>query len=250
MRNIVDNIYLSVFKKIIHSAFVWLAGIALILTIIADAQGQRVIRQIKQQERRQQMLKKIEERQRENLSPAENTSSTSNRNRPARHSLDGISQRGIVTLFSKEERELIIPGFGRAPALLVIFRQLDLTDDQKLNIKALRAKVGTQLVDLRLKTTRSEQQLEDTIYGENFDTKKVEEFSSQVASTQGELTKLQAEVESQFRQILTPDQFLVFRFLVGEMLLPQRRMTPAQMRQQQQNQRRIPSPQNQQVPPQ
>lgn len=250
MKNIVDHIYLSVFKKIILSAFVWLAGIALILTIIADAQGQRVIRQIKQQERRQQMLKKIEERQRENLTPAENTSSTSNRNRPARHSLDGISQRGIVTLFSKEERELIIPGFGRAPALLVIFRQLDLTDDQKLNIKALRAKVGTQLVDLRLKTTRSEQQLEDTIYGENFDTKKVEEFSSQVASTQGELTKLQAEVESQFRQILTPDQFLVFRFLVGEMLLPQRRMTPAQMRQQQQNQRRIPSPQNQQVPPQ
>ena len=250
MKNIVDHIYLSVFKKIIHSAFVWLAGTALILTIIADAQGQRVIRQIKKQERRQQMLKKIEERQRENLSPTENTSSTSNRNRPARHSLDGISQRGIVTLFSKEERELIIPGFGRAPALLVIFRQLDLTDDQKLNIKALRAKVGTQLVDLRLKTTRSEQQLEDTIYGENFDTKKVEEFSSQVASTQGELTKLQAEVESQFRQILTPDQFLVFRFLVGEMLLPQRRMTPAQMRQQQQNQRRIPSPQNQQVPPQ
>lgn len=250
MKNIVDHIYLSVFKKIILSAFVWLAGIALILTIIADAQGQQVIRQIKKQERRQQMLKKIEERQRENLTPAENTSSTSNRNRPARHSLDGISQRGIVTLFSKEERELIIPGFGRAPALLVIFRQLDLTDDQKLNIKALRAKVGTQLVDLRLKTTRSEQQLEDTIYGENFDTKKVEEFSSQVASTQGELTKLQAEVESQFRQILTPDQFLVFRFLVGEMLLPQRRMTPAQMRQQQQNQRRIPSPQNQQVPPQ
>lgn len=200
----------------------------------------RLLRQIRQQQRREEKQRQAAEKK--NLAPVESAY------RPAGHSLDGISQRGLITLFSREERELVIPGFGRAPALLVIYRQLDLTAEQRAGIKALRSRIGNRLIEARQKYARTEQQLEDSIYGENFDPKRVEEFSADAAAAQGEATKLQAEVESQFRQILTPDQFLVFRFLVGEMLLPQRRLPPGQLRPQP-NQRRIPSPPGQLNPP-
>jgi len=89
-----------------------------------------------------------------------------------------------------------------------------------------------------------ESELADAIYGENFDPNRVMELSTLVGEKQAEITKLQASIEADFRQILTPDQFFVFHFLVGEMLLPLRRVQPNQIRQQMQ--RRIGQPNNQQ----
>ena len=77
------------------------------------------------------------------------------------------------------------------------------------------------------------QQVEDTIYGENFTVERVDELGAQAAEKQGEVIKLQASIEARFRQILNPDQFYVFQFLIGEMVMPQRRVNPQQLRQQQ-----------------
>lgn len=152
--------------------------------------------------------------------------------RPTSHSLDGIQSKGMGDFFTPEERNLVIPGFGRAPSYLIILRQLDLTADQKGAILTIRRRVGNQLAVLRTQQNRLEQQLEEAIYGEKFAPEEVTRLSREVAQRQGQVTVIQANIEAQFREILTPDQFYVFRFLVGEMLLPQRRMPPNQLRQQ------------------
>ena len=77
----------------------------------------------------------------------------------------------------------------------------------------------------------------DLHFGENFDPQKVETLAAQSAEKTSEIIKTQAFIESQFRQILTPDQFYVFRFLIGELVMPQRRMNPQQILRQQQQRR-------------
>ncbi|MBO0798803.1 MAG: periplasmic heavy metal sensor [Blastocatellia bacterium] len=146
----------------------------------------------------------------------------------------GISESGPREFnrrfFSKEERRMIIPGFGRPVIYLVILRQLNLTEPQKERIKAISQRVGMQLKALRQQHALLEYQLEEAIYGEDFDPKRVEELSAQAGQKQADITKMLANIEAEFRQILTPDQHYVFRYLIGEMLFPQRRMQPSPMR--------------------
>lgn len=237
-----------------------LAGGVLSLGVI-ETSAQGVLRQIKRagQQRKQERVQKSVDRQGGNkLAPADETSAASQPEsatpkesaRSAKHNLDGIRDRGIADFFRKEERELIIPGFGRPPAYLILLRQLDLTDEQKQSIKGVRQRIGPQLVNLRQQHNRLDQQLEEAIYGETYDPKRVEELAAQAGEKQAEITKLQAGIESQFRQILTADQFFVYRFLVGELLLPQRRQQPLLKPQQMQRRLNQQNRPNQQDPPQ
>src|SRR5262245_3340870 len=155
---------------------------------------------------------------------------------PGKHSLDGVRERGLPSIFRQEERDLIIPGFGNPAALMILFRQLELSDQQRQDIRAIRGRVGNRLQILQRDQRELDLQLAEAIYGENFDPKRVEELAAQVAERQGEMVKLRASIEAQLRQLMTPDQFFVFRGLIGEMVLPQRRVLPAQLRQM--NQRR------------
>ncbi len=218
-----------------------------------DASAQAVLRPLKQQRKQERAQKRAERQGGNKLTPGADSTSTNQSDsttpvdsaRAPKHSLDGVSKAGIREFFSKDERQMAIPGFGRPTAFLVILRELDLTEEQKQNIKALRQRVGNQLVILRQQHIILENQLEEALYGEAFDPKRVEELSAQAGGKQAEIIKMQASIESQMRQVLTPDQFYVFRFLVGEMLLPQRRqqIRPQQM------QRRMGQPVNPQNPP-
>jgi len=169
-------------------------------------------------------------------------------------SLDGIRQRNLLSLFTQEEKSLIIQGFGNSPpALLVIFRQLDLTPEQKVKIREIRRQVGNRLTLARKDLTQLEIQLEEAMYGnldpaslDNYDPAKVKELTEQVIQKRGEWYRLQTDIESQFRQILTPDQFFVFRGLAREMVHPGARplVNPAARQQQQQRRMGIqPNPQ-------
>lgn len=188
------------------------------------------------QQRRQNRIRRQIENARKNVSEEKKEPAAAPRQsfnaRPTSHSLDGIQSKGMGEFFTPEERNLVIPGFGRAPSYLIIMRQLDLTAEQRSAIQAIRRRVGNQLAALRTQQNRLEQQLEEAIYGEKFDPEEVNRLSREVAQRQGQVTVIQAGIEAQFREILTPDQFYVFRFLVGEMLLPQRRMPLNQLRQQ------------------
>ncbi len=202
----------------------------------------------------QRIQKKIEKQSGSKLTPDEEAATNTTKTPatgvkqdgapvPQPNNLDGIRDRGILSLFSREEAQLVIPGFGRPPALLIVFRQLNLVPEQRDKIRAIRLRIGNHLAVLQKDRAQLDQQVEEAIYGENFSMEKVDQLAAQAAEKQGEIIKLQANIEAQFRQILTPDQFYVFQFLIGEMVLPQRRLNP------QQQQRRFGNPQNQQNRP-
>jgi Spy/CpxP family protein refolding chaperone len=209
-----------------------------------------VIPEIKQQlrkQRRQQVRteKRIERQGGNKLAPAGGAeSAAAAKDQDVRHSFAGISDSDPREFnrrfFSVEERQMIIRGFGRPAVLLVILRQLNLTDQQKQSIKAISQRVGHQLGSLKLQYANLDNQLEEAIYGEAFDSRRVDELSAQSGQKLAEITRLQATIEAEFRQILTTDQHYVFRYLIGQMILPQRRVQPIR----QQMQRRIGRPGN------
>lgn len=211
-----------------------------------QAFGQGLRRPAKTQ---RQIQKKLDKRGANQIAPSGDTAPTTtnpagtavkqDQAQPQKHSLDGISQRGPRAMFKPDEVAMMIQGFGNAPAMMVLMRQLDLTEEQKVKFRMLKRQIGPKLADLQADKRAAEAQLEDTIYGENFDPQRVETLAAQSAEKTAEIIKTQAFIESQFRQILSPDQFYVFRFLVGEMVLPQRRVPLQQLLRQQQQQRRL-----------
>jgi Spy/CpxP family protein refolding chaperone len=166
--------------------------------------------------------------------------------------LEGIKQRGLPSLFARDELSLWIPGFGNRAALLVIFRQLDLTPEQKNKIRDLRRQVGDRLRTSRQDLNQLESQLDEAIYGidppglASYDPAKVKELTEQVIQKRAEWFRLQMDIESQFRQILTPDQFYVYRELALQMVRPGNRPlgNPGGRRQQQRRMGAQPNPQS------
>ena len=178
------------------------------------------------------------------------------------YSVDGIRQRGLPSLFTRDEQLLAIPAFGNRAALLMIFRQLGLTPEQKIKIRDLRRQVGNRLRQSRQELTQLESQLDEAIYGDldpasldNYDPAKVKDLTEQVNQKRAEWFRLHKDIESQFRQILTPDQFYVYRELMIDVVRPGNRPLVNPGARQQQRQRRMgvqPNPQNrpnQQDPP-
>lgn len=170
--------------------------------------------------------------------------------------VDGIRQRGLQSFFTQEEQSLWIPAFGNRAALLMIFRQLDLTPEQKNKIRDLRRQVGNRLRLSRQELTQLETQLDESIYGnpdptslDSYDPAKVKELTEQVVQKRAEWFRLHTDIESQFRQILTPDQFYVYRQLMSDVVRPGNRplVNPGARQQQRQrrNQQNRPNPQDQ-----
>lgn len=174
--------------------------------------------------------------------------------RQSGHNLDGIRQRGIPSFFTQEELSLWIPGFGNRAALLMIFRHLDLTPEQKAKIRDFRRQIGNRLTMTRRELNQLQAQLDEAIYGnldpaslDNYDPARVKELTEQIVTKRADMFRLQMDIESQFRQILTPDQFYVFRELLLDVALPGRRNPARRQQRQQQQQRRTgiqPNPQN------
>jgi Spy/CpxP family protein refolding chaperone len=137
-----------------------------------------------------------------------------------------VQPGGIPLPFAREELSLWIPGFGNRAALLMIFRQLNLTPAQKIRIRELRREVGNRLRSSRQELNQLEAQLGEAIYGadsaslDTYDPATVKDLTEQVIQKRAEWFRLQTDIESQFRQILTPDQFYVYRELALQMAPP------------------------------
>ncbi len=213
-------------------------SLAVVACLLIQMTGMAFGQGIQQQRKAQRQLqKKLDKQSAKQVPPAENTSSAATagqESQPQKHSLDGVSKQGPRALFKPDEVAMMIQGFGSPAAMMVLMRQLDLTEEQKMKFRALKREIGPKLNVLQTEKRTVEAQLEDAIYGESFTPQRVEELAAKSAEKTSEIIKTQAYIESQFRQILTPDQFYVFRFLIGEMVLPQRRMNLQQIRQQMQ----------------
>ncbi|MBO0860271.1 MAG: Spy/CpxP family protein refolding chaperone [Chloracidobacterium sp.] len=176
---------------------------------------------------------------------------------PGGQALAGIKERGLPSLFGRRELSLWIPGFGNRAALLVIFRQLNLTPEQEIKIRDLRRKVGDRLRSSSQELNQLDAQLAEAIYGnldpaslDSYDPEKVKELTEQVIQKRAEWFRLQTDIESQFRQILTPDQFYIYRELALQMMRPGSLplINPAIRRQQQQRRSVQPIPQSKPTP--
>ncbi|MEK7833665.1 MAG: Spy/CpxP family protein refolding chaperone [Acidobacteriota bacterium] len=233
MKNRRDNLVAQKIPAVVLS-------LAVLFCLSVPALGQTIRRPLKPR----QIQKKLDKQSSKQIAPSGETSSTANstgnatqQDQVQKHSLDGVSNQGPRALFRPDEVAMMIPGFGSPPAMMILMRQLDLTVEQKEKFKALKQQIGPRLTVLQNQKRATEVQLEEAIYGENFNPQRVEELAAQSAEKTSEIIKTQAFIESQFRQILTPDQFYVFRFLIGEMVLPQRRLNPQQLLRQQQQRR-------------
>jgi Spy/CpxP family protein refolding chaperone len=125
-----------------------------------------------------------------------------------------IQQPGIERPFTPQEQRMVVAGIARPVALIRVFRQLDLTDEQREKMRELSRRVGNQIPVLnRLRRAQSDA-LDEAIYSANFDPKVVELRAADLAATQAEITKLQARVMTELRQILTQQQAQRFRELL------------------------------------
>ena len=123
------------------------------------------------------------------------------------------------TFPTPEDREFLrlVPQRVAAPRVLVrVFRELDLTEQQRAQLENLAKRSGNQVPALnRLRRAQSEL-LDEALYGENFDPGVIDQRASDLAATQAEIIKLQARVMAQIRKILTPEQGVKFRTLLTQ----------------------------------
>jgi Spy/CpxP family protein refolding chaperone len=110
-------------------------------------------------------------------------------------------------------------------ALLRVFNQLNLSADQRTRLAQLRRETGNRLMILNKKRQLQNEELEEALYGANFDPQTVEQKAADLGATTTEMIRLQARILSQIRQIMTPEQALRFRELLQEEL---RRPNPLQ----------------------
>jgi periplasmic protein CpxP/Spy len=92
------------------------------------------------------------------------------------------------------------------PMLGMYVHQLDLTDAQQAQVKAIMAKERPTLQPLTLQMAQGHSQLRDLVMSGNFDEGKARELASQQTQTMTELAVQHARIASEMVQVLTPDQ--------------------------------------------
>jgi Spy/CpxP family protein refolding chaperone len=126
---------------------------------------------------------------------------------------DGVQEGGAS--FTREEM-LLIPRGLPARVLGRVFRQLDLSADQRQRLRQLGFKYGNQLPVLTRLQRAQNEALDEALYGQNFDPQLVEQRAADLAATQAEIVKTRAKIMTELRQVLTPDQALRFRALLEQ----------------------------------
>jgi periplasmic protein CpxP/Spy len=85
-------------------------------------------------------------------------------------------------------------------------RALNLTDDQRTQMKAIMTKEKPTLTPLLNQMATTRQQLRQLEMSGTFDEGKVRELATQQAQTMTELTVQKARIRSELYQVLTPEQ--------------------------------------------
>jgi Spy/CpxP family protein refolding chaperone len=96
-------------------------------------------------------------------------------------------------------------GGGMEGHLHFLAAKLNLSDDQKTQMKAMMEKEQPTLKPLRQQERQIDQQLRQYVEG-NFDQEKVSALAQQKAQIQAQLTVEETRVHNQLYQLLTPDQ--------------------------------------------
>ncbi len=95
--------------------------------------------------------------------------------------------------------------FG-GPMLGFYVHQLDLTDAQRTQVKAIMAKEKPALQPLMLQMAQGHSQLRDLVMSGTFDEAKARELAGQQSQVMTELAVQHARIASEMVQVLTPEQ--------------------------------------------
>lgn len=101
---------------------------------------------------------------------------------------------------------------------LAILRMLNLSREQQQRIREIRQRYGAQLLELRQGVEDRRDALREAIYGEMLDPHRVEQALRDFLERQAMLIRLEAQLELEFRQVLTPEQLAKFREIQSEEL--------------------------------
>ncbi|HZC23875.1 MAG TPA: Spy/CpxP family protein refolding chaperone [Candidatus Binatia bacterium] len=91
------------------------------------------------------------------------------------------------------------------PGMEVFSRKLNLTDDQKTQMKAVMEKAHPTMKPLMQQQHQIDLQLRQYVQG-TFDQAKVQALANQKAQIQAQLTVAETQVHNQMYQLLTPEQ--------------------------------------------
>ncbi len=97
-------------------------------------------------------------------------------------------------------------GMFGGPMVGYFVHQLDLTDAQQAQVKAIMAKEKPALQPLMQQMSQGHSQLRDLVLSGSFDEAKARELATQQSQTMTELTVQHARIASEMVQILTPEQ--------------------------------------------
>ena len=98
-------------------------------------------------------------------------------------------------------------GFGGPGAAMPLLRELNLTDAQREQIRALSEQRRTQAADSpRQKTMDLERQLELAIFADAPEPQKIDELRKSIAAAMAEELAARVELQSRVAELLTPEQ--------------------------------------------
>lgn len=147
---------------------------------------------------------------RQGLTPAEEKGNNPKRDAVRR----GVPGPPGLTPEEQEYVRLVPQGVAFPRILIRVFRELDLTAEQRTSLENLAKRAGNQVPALnRLRKAQSEL-LDEALYGETFDPAVIDKRASDLAATQAEIIKMQARLMTQIRHILNPEQSAKFRTLL------------------------------------
>ena len=103
--------------------------------------------------------------------------------------------------------------FGGGVQMRLWARLLKLSDEQIRRMQQLRRQSIDGYVDLESQIRQKRQNLEKSIYSETYNEEEVKQFATELARLEGQRVLMRTRIQTQIRQILTPEQVRTFNDL-------------------------------------
>jgi Spy/CpxP family protein refolding chaperone len=127
-----------------------------------------------------------------------------------------LAVMAAIALSQTAKRHMRGDGMFGGPMLGFYVHQLDLTDAQRAQVKAIMTKEKPTLQPLMLQMAQGHSQLRDLVMSGTFDEGKARELASQQSQAMTELAVQHARIASEMVQVLTPEQKTKLTALISQ----------------------------------
>ncbi|HEV2706536.1 MAG TPA: Spy/CpxP family protein refolding chaperone [Pyrinomonadaceae bacterium] len=124
---------------------------------------------------------------------------------------------------TQEDARRLRPGALRRRAAAHLLAQLNLSPEQRAQLREIRRTSAPEGQALAQRLQRARYALDAAIYADQTDEALIAERTREVAAAQAAVIRMRAETELRVRRVLTPAQLELFRQLRRQTMLRQRR---------------------------